>query len=118
MHYSLGNLGIKKTIKGIHSLDSYFSSSLLSFQNISNNHLDRAGAEAITNLLLEDLSSLHALRVSGDLYAQNNDSSGSEIMCFLPVSHAENISQTMGKISLSNMSLMGTQHNSGNLDLE
>ncbi|NXV95203.1 LR74A protein, partial [Calonectris borealis] len=37
--------------------------------NISNNHLDTAGAEAIASLLLDNLSYLHALQLSGGLYA-------------------------------------------------
>ncbi|NXX63543.1 LR74A protein, partial [Scopus umbretta] len=37
--------------------------------NISNNHLDTAGAEAIASLLLDNLSYLHALQLSGSLYA-------------------------------------------------
>ncbi|NXS44360.1 LR74A protein, partial [Balaeniceps rex] len=37
--------------------------------NISNNHLDTAGAEAIASLLLDNMSYLHALQLSGGLYA-------------------------------------------------
>ncbi|NWX51982.1 LR74A protein, partial [Steatornis caripensis] len=37
--------------------------------NISNNHLDTAGAEAIASLLLGNTSYLHALQLSGGLYA-------------------------------------------------
>uniref|UniRef100_A0A8C0FMJ2 Uncharacterized protein n=1 Tax=Bubo bubo TaxID=30461 RepID=A0A8C0FMJ2_BUBBB len=51
----------------IHSLDSSFLSSI--FLNISNNHLDTAGAEAIASLLLDNMSYLHALQLSGGLYA-------------------------------------------------
>uniref|UniRef100_A0A8C8AXF6 Uncharacterized protein n=1 Tax=Otus sunia TaxID=257818 RepID=A0A8C8AXF6_9STRI len=36
---------------------------------ISNNHLDTAGAEAIASLLLDNMSYLHALQLSGGLYA-------------------------------------------------
>lgn len=49
-------------------MDSSFLSSFLSFQNISNNHLDTAGAEAIASLLLDNLSYLRALQLSGGLY--------------------------------------------------
>ncbi|NXE76867.1 LR74A protein, partial [Cochlearius cochlearius] len=37
--------------------------------NLSNNHLDTAGAEAIASLLLDNMSYLHALQLSGGLYA-------------------------------------------------
>ncbi|NWQ96216.1 LR74A protein, partial [Burhinus bistriatus] len=37
--------------------------------NISNNHLGTAGAEAIARLLLDNMSYLHALQLSGRLYA-------------------------------------------------
>lgn len=49
-------------------MDSSFLSSFLSFQNISNNHLGTAGAEAISSLLLDNLSYLRALQLSGGLY--------------------------------------------------
>uniref|UniRef100_A0A8D0FNC5 Uncharacterized protein n=1 Tax=Strix occidentalis caurina TaxID=311401 RepID=A0A8D0FNC5_STROC len=51
----------------IHSLDSSFLPSV--FLNISNNHLDTAEAEAIASLLLDNISYLHALQLSGGLYA-------------------------------------------------
>lgn len=117
LHYSTDILGIKKTIKLIHSSNSSFLSSLC-LQNISNNHLDTAGAEAITSLLLDNVSCLHTLQLSGGLYAPKQRWQWKwNSIYFIPVSHPENISQTMGKINPSAMSLTGTQSNSGNLDL-
>lgn len=69
LHYSLDILGIKKTIELVHSLHSSFLTSLLSFQNMSNNHLDTAGAEAFASLLLDNMSYLHTLQLSGGLCA-------------------------------------------------
>lgn len=56
-------------MKLTHYLSSSFLSSLVSFQNISNNHLDTEGAEAIASLLLENASYLHTLQLSGGLHA-------------------------------------------------
>lgn len=85
---------------------------------MSNNHLDTAGAEAFASLLLDNMSYLHTLQLSGGLYAPKQQWQWKwNNMCFILVSHPENISQTMGKINLSAMSLTGTQSNSGNLDL-
>lgn len=69
LHFSLKILCIKDTIKLIHYLGSSFLSYLVSFQNISNNHLDTEGAEAIASLLLENASYLHTLQLSGGLHA-------------------------------------------------
>nr|XP_005502552.2 leucine-rich repeat-containing protein 74A isoform X1 [Columba livia] len=44
--------------------------SSLQVLNISNNHLDTAGAEAITSLLLDNVSCLHTLQLSGNNFGE------------------------------------------------
>ncbi|KAM9555544.1 leucine-rich repeat-containing protein 74A [Guaruba guarouba] len=68
---SLDILG-NKTVKIIHSLDSSFLSSLLPCQNISNNNLDTAGAKAIANLLLDNVSLLHTILLSGSNFGEES----------------------------------------------
>lgn len=81
LHYSLGILHIKKTVKPIHSLDSSFLYSLLFFRNISNKHLDTSGAEASASLLLDNVSYLNVFQLLGGCMHTDTDGSRSEVMC-------------------------------------
>ncbi|KAK2530748.1 Lrrc74a [Columba livia] len=55
-HHGLGPKGVKAIA--------------IALVNISNNHLDTAGAEAITSLLLDNVSCLHTLQLSGNNFGE------------------------------------------------